>query len=69
MNYIFQFLFSMGVFKDFIDSTILKFRNSVLSPKTILAILVTYCSAYRSKTRQSGEVNVSQQKFVYSVQN
>lgn len=69
MNYIFQFLFTMGVLKDLTDSTILKLRNSVLSPKIILTILVTYCFAYRSKIIQSRETNVSQHKFVYSVQN
>lgn len=58
----------MGVFRHLIDSTILKFRNSILSPKTILAILLTYCFGYRTKTVQSSEITVSQYKFAYSVQ-
>lgn len=67
MNDIFQFLFSMDVFWDLIDSTILKFRNSILSPKTILTISLNYSFAYRTKTIQSSEITVSQYKFAYSV--
>lgn len=43
-------------------------HSSIISPKTILTILLTYYFAYRIKTIQSSEITVSQYKFAYSIQ-